>query len=105
MGNEFQIQGCLRLPKEQIPKVLEIGKECKFRKEGHRIYQINVPLNLHTEDWKALGRCVVLQYTIGKGRTEGTFVLVRIFDKQEAEFATKNFVSDEEVQFVLKKLK
>lgn len=62
-------------------------------------------MDLWTEDWKALGRCVITEYTVGKGRTEGVFVIVKIFDKLQSEQVTNTFVSDEEVEKVLKKLK
>ena len=101
MGNPFLLQACLRLGVKEIPHQLKIGKEYHFHKQDHRIYQINVPMDLRTTEWKAIGRCVVTEYTIGNGRTEGTFVMVQIFDKEQAEQVTKTFVSDTEVQKIL----
>ncbi len=48
-------------------------------------------------------RCIfiITEYTVGKGRTEGTFVVVKIFSSEEAEYATKTYVSDEEVKVIL----
>jgi len=102
MGNPFLLQACLRLDPEKIPQPLELGKKYHFYKEGHRLYQIKVPMDLRTTNWKALGRCIIIEYTIGKGRTEGTFVMVKIFDDIQGEQVTNTYVSDEEVEKVLK---
>ncbi|MFH0713912.1 MAG: DUF2584 family protein [Candidatus Micrarchaeota archaeon] len=101
MGNPILLQACLRLNESEIPKQLEIGKEYHFRKREHRLYQINVPMDLRTNEWKALGRCIVTEYTIGKGRTEGTFVMVKIFNEKESQYATNTYVSDEEVNKII----
>ncbi len=105
MGNPFLLQACLRLDPKEMPKPLELGKKYHFRKEGHRLYQIKVPMDLRTTDWKAFGRCVITEYTVGEGRTEGTFVMVQIFDKNQADQVTKTYVSDEEVERILKGVK
>ena len=104
MGNPFLLQACLRLNVDEISKPLQIGKNYHFHKEGHRLYQIKVPMDLRTSDWKALGRCVVTEFTVGNRRTEGTFVMVKIFDSIQAEQVTKAYVSDEEVEQILRKV-
>lgn len=103
MGNPFLLQACLRLSEDKIPAPLELGKEYPFFKSGHRLYQIKVPMDLRTEDWKAIGRGVITQFTIGNGMTQGLFVMVKLFTKEEAEYATKTYVSDEEVEAILRK--
>ena len=50
MGNPFLLQACLRLPELQMPDSLEIGSSYSFEKEGHRLYQINVPMDLRKSD-------------------------------------------------------
>lgn len=105
MGNPFQLQACLRMDKKDIPVPLEIGKRYEFNKNGHRLYQIKVPMDLRDENWIAYGRCVVVEYTLGNDKTDGTYVMVRIFDDEQREQATKSFVSDEEVDVVLGGLK
>lgn len=104
MGNPFELQACLRMDKTQVPDPLEIGKPYSFTKNGHRIYQIKVPMDLRDENWKAYGRCVITEYTLGGGKTIGTFVMVKIFDGEQSEQVTKAFVSDEEVEAVLSKI-
>ncbi len=105
MGNPFLLQACLRLSKKEIPKPLELGKEYSFKKEGHRLYQINIPMDLRTDDWKFLGRIVITEYTIGKGRTEGRFILVKEFSEGEKEIITKTYMSDYDVEEFLKNVK
>ncbi len=62
-------------------------------------------MDLRTRDWKALGRCVVTEFTVGYGKTSGTFVVVKIFGPEQAKHVTDTYVSDEEVERVLKKVK
>ena len=104
MGNPFLVQACLKLDNDQIPKVLEFGKKYSFKKENHRLYQINVPMDLKDNDWNFLARIVVTEYTIGNNKTEGTFVLVKDFSEDEKNVITKTFVSDQEVDNILKSI-
>ncbi|HBO17110.1 MAG: hypothetical protein UR69_C0002G0236 [Candidatus Moranbacteria bacterium GW2011_GWE2_35_2-] len=101
MGNPFELQACLRMDKKDIPNPLEIGKKYNFSKNGHRLYQIKVPMDLRDENWNAYGRCVITKYTLGEGKTIGTYVVVKIFDEIQCEQVTRAFVSDEEVDAVL----
>ncbi|MDD5396667.1 MAG: DUF2584 family protein [Candidatus Moranbacteria bacterium] len=105
MGNPFQLQACLRISKEDIPSLLEIGKKYSFTKNEHRLYQIEVPMDLRDENWNAYGRCVVAEYTLGNNKTIGTYVMVKIFDEEQCEQVTKAFVSDEEVSAILADIK
>lgn len=105
MGNPFLLQACLRLDPKELPKKLEIGKRYRFYKEGHRLYQIKVPMDLRMNDWKALGRCVITEYTVGEGRTEGVYIMVQIFDKDQAKHVTNTYVDDATVEKILKKAK
>ncbi len=83
MGNPFLLQACLRLPRSQIPSSLVIGGEYHFKKEGHRLYQLNVPMDLRMEDWSFIARIIITEFTIGKDRTEGTFIVVKLFSTEE----------------------
>ena len=58
-------------------------------------------MDLRTETWNFLGRVIVTEFTVGKNRTEGTFILVKEFSLAEKEIITKAYVSDEEVSQVL----
>ncbi len=102
MGNPFLLQACLKLSEKEIPKPLELGKEYHFKKEDHRLYQINTPMDLRTTDWKFLGRIIVKEYTVGNGITKGIFILVKEFSDNEKEIITKTYVSDKELEKVLK---
>ncbi|NQV91148.1 DUF2584 family protein [Candidatus Woesearchaeota archaeon] len=102
MGNPFLLQACLRLKEENLPNPLILGKEYHFLKEGHRLYQINVPMDLRTTEWKFLGRIIVTEFTVGKNRTQGIFVLVKDFSDEDKEVITKTYVSDEEVKDIYK---
>jgi hypothetical protein len=99
MGNPFLLQACLRL--DNIPEKLEIGKEYVFSKKGHRLYQINVPMDLRTKDWEFKARIIITNYTLGDDKTKGTFIPVKLFSDEENKIITKTFVSDEEVEKII----
>lgn len=102
MGNPFLLQACLRLDKDQIPKVLELNKEYDFVKNGHRVYQIKVPMDLRTDDWDFLGRIIVTEYIIGNNQTKGKFILIKKFTEEENKIITKTFISEQELENILK---
>lgn len=103
MGNPFLLQACLKLDKSEMPNSFEIGKEYNFAKKGHRIYQIQVPMDLRDNSWNAYGRCVIIKYTLGNDETIGTYMMVKIFDSEQAKHVTNTYVSDEEVKNILDK--
>ncbi len=105
MGSPFLLQACLRLDTKDIPQSLEIGKKYSFSKNGHRLYQINIPMDLRDKDWNAYGRCVVTEYTLGNNKTIGTYVMVKIFDEEQCRQVTGAYVSDEDVNVVLAEMK
>lgn len=100
MGNPFLLQAYLLLPDNQMPETLELGKEYSFEKPEHRIYQINVPMDLRSEDWKFLARVIITKFTVGENKTTGFFIPVKLFSNEEKEIISKTFVSDEEVKEV-----
>ncbi len=101
MGNPFLLQACLRLDEKEIPAPLQIGKKYPFSKKKHRLYQLNVPMDLRTSDWKFMARIVITDYTLGNERTEGTFVVVKEFTEEEKKIITKTYMSEEEVRRIL----
>lgn len=103
MWNHIFLQACVRLDKKDIPTDLEIGKEYVFKKNDHRLYQINVPMDLRDSDRNFICRIIITEYTIGKWRTHGTYIPVKFFTEEENKIITKAFVSDEEVIKILKK--
>ena len=105
MWNQILLQACLRLDRDDIPTDLEIGKEYSFKKSDHRLYQINVPMDLRTSDRDFICRIIITEYTIGKGRTQGTYIPVKFFTEEENKTITKAFVSDAEVIEILKQCK
>ena len=89
MGNPFLIQACLRIP---IPTSLNKDTIYNFKKEGHRIYQINVPMDLRAENWDFIARIVVTEFTVGNNKTTGKFKVVKEFSEEERKIITKTYV-------------
>jgi len=103
MGNPILLQACLRLPEKEVPSILEVGNRHSFFKDGHRLYQIKVPMDLRTDDWKFIARIIITKYELGHNQTKGEYVIVKTFSEKEKEIITKAYVSDEEVKEALEK--
>jgi hypothetical protein len=48
---------------------------------------------------------VITEYTLGNNKTIGTYVLVKIFEKDQSEQVSKAFVSDGYVDTILSNIK
>ncbi len=104
MGNPFLLQACLRLDEQEVPHPLQIGKKYSFSKKEHRLYQLNVPMDLRTSAWEFVARIVIIEYRFGDGKTTGTFVVIKQFTEEEKRIITTTYVSDEEVRRILQKI-
>ena len=85
-----KIQGCLRIgPDQGLPEDIRTGREYQFQKPGHRIYPINIPMNLFSRDWVPIAKIIITETTVGKNRTAGIFkVLIVYSEKQSAIIAS-----------------
>lgn len=68
------------------------GEIYSFKKTIERIYPINLPILLIDDDHKAIGKCVVLEYTVGNGVTEGKYRLESVFDEEKSNVFTKDIL-------------
>lgn len=102
MGNPILIQACLRLNKKEIPNDLEIGKEYLFNKKWHRMYQLNVPMDLRESNWGFVCRIIIPEITIWNGYTKWKYIPVKLFNEDEKNIITKTYVSNEAVDEIVK---
>lgn len=101
MWNPILLQACLRLESNNIPKKLEIWKKYNFQKDNHRLYQINVPMDLRLSNWDFICRIIVTHITIWDGITKWVYIPVKLFSDDDKKTITKCFVSDEEVNDIV----
>jgi hypothetical protein len=91
MGFKCEYNYILRLrPDQGLTEIdLSVGKAFRFEKEGHRIYPIDVPIDLANEKWEIIGRVVVSEITIGKGQTKGECGVLLLYSAEEKETLTR----------------
>ncbi|MCC7552182.1 DUF2584 domain-containing protein [Candidatus Micrarchaeota archaeon] len=85
MGFKTELNWILKLNKQQgLDETNLIENETyEFFKREHRIYPIDIPIELVNEDWTALGQVIILEYTIGGGHTNGKYKIIEIYPKEK----------------------
>ena len=48
----------------------------QFEKAEHRIYPIDIPIDLLDENWNVLARVRITEITVGHGKTQGSYTVV-----------------------------
>lgn len=91
MGFKCEFNYILRLRPSQGLSQAELipGKSFSFKKEGHRIYPVDVPIDLANEAWEIVGRVVVREFTVGKERTEGIYEVLLVYGENEKTILTQ----------------
>jgi len=56
-----------------------------FMKNGHQLYMLDMPMELITNDWKAIARVMVIELTVGHNLTKGTYKVLRVYSDEEVE--------------------
>lgn len=99
MGFKCEINYILRLRQSQGLSQTDLipGKSFNFNKDGHRIYPVDVPIDLANEAWEIIGRVVVREITVGKGRTEGIYEVLLVYGETEKAILTQVNRSGESV--------
>jgi hypothetical protein len=93
MPYNVKINSCLRLSKEQgLPDSIEVGQEFNFTKNSHRIYPIDIPMNLFSDTWKALARIAVLRTTVGDNKTTGTFKILMVYTPEQSAAVSSTII-------------
>lgn len=91
MGAPYEFNYILRLRPEQglVEAELRPGARFAFAKEGHRIYPVDVPIELADGDWRIVGRVAVRSFTVGGGRTSGEAEVLLAYAPEEVELLTR----------------
>ncbi len=107
-GAQLSQQSSLKLSKSQglIPKAeLKIGVDYTFEKPGHRLYIIDTPLELFSDDWQTIGRIYIKQITIGGGKTKGIYSVIKIYSDLETEVISQTLIPYKEFRKSLESAK
>ena len=92
MGWHVEVNTVLRLGKDDVNvKNLEVGDIFKVKRANVRIYIVDIPILLLTENWKVIGYCAVRESSI-KGKSMILEVeLICLFSEKEAKIHTDCF--------------
>lgn len=101
MGANWSQQGCLRLNKEQglvERDKLKKGSEYAFEKSKHRLYMLEIPMMLITDDWKAIATIMITEITVGHRKTKGIYKVLKVYSDDEVKVVSGTLVPYYQVQ-------
>ena len=81
MGYKIEINWVLKVSSHQHLKSgnsLEKGSVYNFEKNEERIYPVNIPIELVSEDWEVLAEVSILEVTVSHGKTRGKYKVLAI---------------------------
>jgi hypothetical protein len=91
MSTDIKLNALLSLPKS-FNEELIVGKTYTILKSGYRILPLLNPMEISTHDHKYLGKVTVTELRITPQETYITFVVNKLFNPQESEIFTRNFI-------------
>lgn len=101
MGAIWEQQGCLKISANQgliNKEKLKVGKIYEFQKDGHRLFMLDVPLDLVTDKWQAIARVTITEFTAGHGTTKGFYKVLKIYSDEETRIVSATFIPYKNLQ-------
>ena len=93
MGYHLEFNCLLVVPNTELDlSTLEIGKRYKVEKKEERLYPLNIPIEICDKNYKYYGKVAVRKLSLETGKTFLEIEVLKIFDENEAEVYTKNFI-------------
>lgn len=99
MGYLLELNFLLRIPPDEGLDLttLEVGRQYEITKKGERLYPLNIAIEICDGDYNYVGKVAVRTLTLGSGKTQLTFEVLKIFDEHEREVFTRNFIKAKDV--------
>ena len=96
MGSKIEFNWALKLKPENglNEDILKEGEIYQFTKTGNRVYPINIPIDLINQDWKALARVIIIEYTNKEDIITGRYRVVRVYSEEESKSITDYWAKD-----------
>lgn len=93
MGLQVEINTMFRLGKDDpAPETLKSGLTFKATKTNLRLYPVGLPIILLTEDWVAIGYCMVRKAEMNPKGMNLEIEIVTRFDETESKIHTKKVI-------------
>lgn len=90
MGTIYEVNWILKL-NDDNPNNYITGKEHTFKKDGMRLYPIDVPLDLVNVNWEAIASCIVKQIAIDKEKTVGIYEILDVYEGEKKALLTEQW--------------
>tara|TARA_Y100000310_G_C20607740_1_gene776400 strand:- start:1121 stop:1447 length:327 start_codon:yes stop_codon:yes gene_type:complete len=96
MDSKIEFNWALKLKPENglDESLLREGEIYNFTKSGNRVYPLNIPIDLINQDWVALARVIVIEYTNKENIITGRYRIVRIYNEEERRSITDYWKKD-----------
>jgi len=96
MESKVEFNWALKLKSENglNEDILKEGEIYEFTKTGNRVYPINIPIDLINQDWVALARIIVLEYTNKENIMSRRYRIIRIYNETEKRTITDYWKKD-----------
>lgn len=95
MGAIWKQQGSLKIDKTQglieRDKLVE-GAEYAFKKDGHRLFMLETPIELITSDWQAIARIMITEFTVGHSKTKGIYKILKVYSDEEVRVVSGTLI-------------
>lgn len=101
MGAIWTQQGCLRINEEQglvLRDKLVEGNEYPFKKDRHRLFMLETPIELVTPDWQAIARIMITEFTAGHNETKGIYKVLKIYSDEEVKVVSGTLIPFDKVR-------
>lgn len=93
MRFETEFDYVLKIREAQgLPENPQEGEIYSFEKTIERIYPLNLPILLMDDDYKVIGKCVILEYTAGNGVTKGKYKIESVFSEEKSKVFTDDIL-------------
>ncbi|MFZ2969726.1 MAG: DUF2584 family protein [Minisyncoccia bacterium] len=101
MGAIWSQQGCLRVSVSQglvkRDNLVE-NNEYTFKKDGHRLFMLDTPIELVSDDWQAIARIMITEFTVGHNETKGVYKVLRAYSDEEVKIVSGTLIPFDKVR-------
>ena len=93
MGYNVEFNCLLKIPHDELDiRTLVVGQRYTLTKDGERLYPLNVPIEFCDEKYIYYGKAAVRRLTLEANKTVLEIEILKIFDTQERDIFTRNFI-------------
>lgn len=93
MGYHLEFNFLLVVARDQLDLTsIHVGKLYTIQKDAERLYPLNIPIEICDSEYQYYGKIAVRKLSLEAGKTMLEIEVLKIFDQNEADIYTKNFI-------------